>query len=146
METKTKSKHKSNVPALHTLFVCGNYWFRRRITTQTKHHDCRAATANKLGSGIAVFPRRAAQCRERRQLQFPTSRNALHCRGGVQQGLLGVGQAVLVRAAEPILCCAAPRQIFEQVDSNLGQQKALDNISKSLPALPAPSHKELTLK
>lgn len=63
------------------------------------------------------------------------SSNALHCRGGVQQGLVGGGQTVLVTAAESILCCAAPKQIFEPVDSILGQQRTLDNISMSLPAL-----------
>lgn len=67
-------------------------------------------------------------------VSYPSS-NDLHCRESVQQGLVGVGQAVLVRAAEPIVYNAAPKQTFEQVDSILGQQKALDSISMSLPTL-----------
>lgn len=46
---------------------------------KTKQNDFRAlgglslpTTANKLGTGIAEFPKRAVQWRERRELQFPT--------------------------------------------------------------------------
>lgn len=110
---------------------------------KTKHHDSRAlggvaftCYCKQTGHWHCRIPQKgcAVQRQEGAAVSCLSSVH-LHCRGWVQQGLVGAGQAELVRAAELILCYVAPKQIFEQVDSILGQWQALDNISMSLPAL-----------
>lgn len=142
---KTKSKHKSSCykcsSQLYTHYLC--VW----ITGLDEEEDTEDQTKLLQSTGrgclylllqinwalaLQYSLKGCTVQREEGAAVSYLSSNDLHCRGGVQQGLVGVGQAVLIRAAEPILCSTAAKQTFEQVD--FWQQKALDKISMSLPA------------
>jgi len=58
------------------------------------------AAANKLGTGFAALFGRTVRCREKRDSSFLPEQHPCALRRVVQHGLLGVGQAELVRVAE----------------------------------------------